>query len=206
MARFNEILVGRFNRALQKTFGMKGGPPSAQLATEIQPNVNMFWGVEQRYLEGWGRFGVSTTQVAGGAGNRSAFRFRNPAASGFVAVIEKLLVSVALADQPFVTVSTTAATADLTNTVITANSALDNRGSQSPGLSITASGAAIIVGIAIAQVSLPAVANYDFLAFEEQELTILPGSSYTLYSNVLNQALNFSMFWRERVLEDSEKT
>src|SRR5882762_4396490 len=41
MARFNEILTGRYNRFLQKLLQMKGGPPSAQLASEIQPGFNV---------------------------------------------------------------------------------------------------------------------------------------------------------------------
>jgi len=40
MAKFNEILAGRYNRFLQKLFQMKGGPPSAQLSSEITTNIS----------------------------------------------------------------------------------------------------------------------------------------------------------------------
>jgi hypothetical protein len=204
MAGFNEILAARFNRALQKSLGMKGPASMNTLSGELAATLSMFYGVENRYLESWNRFAVSTTQSAGGVGNRAAFRLRNPTGN-LLAVIEKLISSVNLADQPFLNYSNTAATPDLTSAVVTANIGLDNRGSPSPGLSVSASGnAGALLGVTIEQVNLPANSNYDFIVFEDHELTILPGSAYTLYSSVLNQALNFTVIWRERVLEDSE--
>jgi hypothetical protein len=205
MAGFNEILVGRYNRALQKLLSMKGPAAMNTLSGELAATISTFYGVENRYLESWNRFGVSTTQPAGGAGLRAAIRFRNPPGSGLVAVLEKLIASVGVADQPFLNISTTAATGDFAGTVITANTALDNRGSQSPALRVTATGdSAPLLGVTIEQVTLPAVSNYDFIVFEDHELPILPGSAYTLYSNVLNQSLNFTALWRERTLEESE--
>ncbi len=41
MALFNEILVGRYNRFLQRLLSMKGHPPAPQLASEIQPNFDV---------------------------------------------------------------------------------------------------------------------------------------------------------------------
>src|SRR5258707_13299714 len=89
MARFNEILVGRYNRFLQKLFSMKGGPPSAQLATEITPNLNLFNGIENRYLESWFRYGAAPG-LAAVVGANPGFRFRNPAGSNVIAMVEKL--------------------------------------------------------------------------------------------------------------------
>src|SRR5258708_26699837 len=39
MARFNEILVGRYNRYLQKLLGIKGPPPSAQRSPEVGSQI-----------------------------------------------------------------------------------------------------------------------------------------------------------------------
>ncbi len=96
MARFNEILVGRFNRFLQKWLSMKGGPPSPQLATEIQPNFNFFSGAENRALESWFLYGTFSSQVAVALQN-SFFQLRNPAKSGVLAVIEGIVVIPGLA-------------------------------------------------------------------------------------------------------------
>src|SRR6266851_4747570 len=57
MARFNEILVGRYNRSLQKLLSMKGQAVMPQLASELQPTFSFFSGAENRYLESWERFG-----------------------------------------------------------------------------------------------------------------------------------------------------
>src|SRR5258707_6598107 len=88
MARFNEILVGRYNGFLQKLLSMKGGPPAAQLATEIGVNIGLFHGVENRYLEGWLRFGLNSS-VTGGVAQFAAIRWRNPATSNIVAEFAK---------------------------------------------------------------------------------------------------------------------
>src|SRR5467141_951604 len=90
MARFNEILAGRYNRFLQKLFQLKGGPPSAQLASEVMPVFPFFTGVEHRYLEGWDRYAIFLTQPAVAAQN-SALRIRNPATSNIVIVIEGII-------------------------------------------------------------------------------------------------------------------
>ena len=88
MARFNEILAGRLNRAIQKFTSMKGEPPAPQLSGEMVPVFPLFWGAENRYLEGWQRFGFLILPNAAGVGNVNAYRLRNPAKSGVVAVVD----------------------------------------------------------------------------------------------------------------------
>src|SRR6516225_4576312 len=88
MAIFNELQAGRFNRGLQKLTGIKGRASVRQLGTEILPVFSMPLGNEFRYLEGWNRFGLGFL-VAGVAANLSGLRFRNPAGSNVIAVIEK---------------------------------------------------------------------------------------------------------------------
>jgi hypothetical protein len=208
MARFNEILVGRFNRALQKTFGIKGGPPSPQVSTEIQPNVNMLWGAETQYLEGWQNYAAFASQAAGVAGSRSSFRIDNPKGSNVLAVIEKILLQgqPAVGDAPFLAYSIISA-GDLANTVITTNTGLDQRGPQSPQLRVTSQSiVAGTVGVPIYGANLAANANIDIILTEHQELPLLPNSSYTVYCAALNQALSGVIWWRERPLEDSERT
>jgi len=87
MAVYNEILAGRFNRALQKLFGIKGPPAVPQLGGEIVPSVSMFYGVENRYLEAWERFGFQIVQAAV-VGQAGSFRLRNPVNSGTIAAVQ----------------------------------------------------------------------------------------------------------------------
>jgi hypothetical protein len=208
MARFNEILVGRFNRALQKTFGMKGGPPSAQLATEIQPNISMFWGNEQRYLEGWQKFGVQANVAAGGAGTRASVRIDNPKGSNICAVLEKITFAgqAAAADGPLINYSILSS-GDQALSVIATNTGLDQRGPQTPQLHVTANNIVqSLIGVTIWGGAMVANTSLDAILDEAHTLPLLPNSSYTFYSSVLNQALSMSLWWRERPLEASEIT
>src|SRR5258708_10109219 len=91
MAKFNEILVGRVNRGLQKLFGIKGGPPVPTLASEVMPVHPLFSGRENRYLEGWNTFALTRGQVAV-AGITPVVRLRNPVGSNIIAIFERLLV------------------------------------------------------------------------------------------------------------------
>lgn len=206
MARYNEILVGRFNRALQKAFSMKGEPPAPQLASEITPAIQFGWGVEMRYLEGWNRFGNSNVVAAGGAGNRSGFRIRNPKGSNIVAVIEKIIVAVTTAvDQPILNYNISAAPTLGAASIIVVNTGLDNRGSPTPNCDLSASGnTGALLGITVLQAALALNTCYDFIQDADHQLPLMPDSSYTLYSNNLNQPVLYSIIWRERVMEQSE--
>jgi hypothetical protein len=208
MARFNEILVGRFNRALQKTFGIKGGPPSAQLASEIQPNVSMLWGAEAQYLEGWQNFAIQMVVAAGGAGTRSAARIDNPKNSGVCAVIEKITFvgQPAVTDNPSVS-SSILSSGDMPGGVITINTGLDQRGPQSPQLHVSSrNDANSVLGVVIWQGANTVNSVVDVIQTEHQELPLLPNSSYSFYCGVINQVFSLNLMWRERPLEASEVT
>src|SRR5260370_39848254 len=94
MAIFNEILEGRFNRGLQKLFAIKGGPPVRQLGSEIMPVLPVFNGVENRFLEAWNVYGLTTTQGAGGAGVPTSVRLRNPVGLNTIEVITAISVHI----------------------------------------------------------------------------------------------------------------
>src|SRR5260370_24014979 len=108
MAYTNEILVGRVNRGLQKLFGIKGPSPVPQLASDVQAVHPLFNGVENRYLDGWNRFGAQTSQGAS-VGNISGFRIRNPSTSNVIAVFEKIAVSTSVAGDVFIRIGAQAA-------------------------------------------------------------------------------------------------
>ena len=57
LAIFNEIENARYARMLQKLSGVKGNAPVRQLAGEVMAVLPIFNGAENRYLEGWNRFG-----------------------------------------------------------------------------------------------------------------------------------------------------
>src|SRR5260370_16724185 len=89
MAEYNEILVGRFNRSLQKLLGMKGGPPAAQLSGEIMPVLPFTLGVENRYLEGFTMYGAAPGPT-GGVGQTAVIRLLNPINSNLLVILHFL--------------------------------------------------------------------------------------------------------------------
>src|SRR5713101_6850733 len=98
MGIFNEILAGRYNRALQKQFAIKGSPPVRQLGGEVTPQVSLFYGRENRFTETWNVFG-QLHNVPALAANLSQSRLRNPFGSNVIAVVEKITFSSGLANQ-----------------------------------------------------------------------------------------------------------
>lgn len=211
MARFNEILVGRYNRFLQKFLSMKGGPPAPQLASEIAATFALFHGQENRILEAWNIFGVAAN-VAAAAGFTSGVRLRNPVGSNVIAVVTALRISETQADAPFS--ANGGATADLATVLGTANANFDSR--LGPP---TATSSVCILSRQNTAAAVPALTNQntfdalrvqanvprDLIFFEDQEITILPGSAIQIIAGAVNFDLEVAIMFRERALEDSER-
>ncbi|SRR6266481_352371 len=210
MAKFNEILAGRYNRFLQKLFQLKGGPPSAQLASEVMPVFPFFSGVEHRYLEGWNEY-MQWFQVAPVAAQSGAVRMRNPQASGLLVVVEKItyIVIDATADTP--AVQHGPINTDLATLVINIKNRRDAR--------IDPQAAAVILSQAAAAGSALASGNKlmigvgprtngafsgDFIQTQNQEITIFPGDALQVIGALVNTTFTCAIMWRERALEDSE--
>lgn len=205
MAKFNEILVGRFNRFLQRFLSMKGGPPSAQLSTEIasQFTLDDAGNLENRFLAGWRSYGFNATVAAGGAGTFAQVRLRNPAASGVIVVVEKIIfsnnaggVTAPLINRgPAGTVDLaatfTGAIRDLRMGPAASSSIL------STGVPVTIPGATLWTGVSLVNTSIDAILD------EHQEIVVAPNDVLTM-SLQANSALTVSLFWRERTLEEGE--
>jgi hypothetical protein len=211
VARFNEILVGRFNRFAQKYFGMKGGPVAAQLASEVSMFHEFFSGVENRALEGWFEYWAVFTVVSVAA-VATAVRMRNPAGSNVVAVFEKIgtLFSIA-ADIPHLQMQPT--NADLSLLGYQNNARRDARlvpqgalVGQQPSLISSGSDATHPGGLIDRQLGIGILNQaYDFIVSPDQEITLFPGDALQVTSNVANQNMPVNLMWRERPLEDSER-
>ncbi len=202
MAKYNEILVGRFNRALQRMTGIKGGPPTPQLAGEIMPVLPMFYGVEHRYLESWELFGVGTSVAAQGVGTNAALKLRNPAGSNMVAAIIKIVTSNTTAAAAFFGLTVLASNTDLATPVGTTGSRFDARGRPTPTAIMSAGQSTAGIQGLIDQATL---SIYEWLQDSMQELPLLPGDSLLIGTNSPNNiGFTASIWWRERFLEDSE--
>ncbi len=212
MARFNEILSGRFNRALQKLTSMKGGPPAAQLSSEIQPSIPFFSGVENRYLESWNKFSTAFL-VTANAGNISQFRLTNDIGTNVICVIEKILISVSIAQEVDIAhvnyqVLVGGHVPDLTTQ---ATFSLDARQGNPQNvapqsvLHASASNVSNVNANIAGRVQLLANTPFD-LILPDDDWPLLPQTLFQVQNTVANAALVGWVVWRERFLEDSERT
>ncbi len=208
MAKFNEVLAGRFNRALQKLLSMKGGPPAAQLATEISTNLQFNqMGMDFRYLEGWDIFG---DQVNPGAsvGNTNGYRLRNPNNSNVVAVVTKVFITASLATDVVLRVSTAVGQPGVELGSVRGGVVLDLRSQRVPGSTIIPSNGqpSVAFGAGFFRWTLQPNVGVELIVDEEHELLILPGTAIQFETSVVNVAWQIAARWRERFLEDSERT
>ena len=204
MALFNEILVGRLNRWVQKFYAIKSGTASlTQLLPTVQTINSVFSGAEDRYLQGWLLNMFAFNVAAPGAGNIAGAQVRNPKGSNIVAVMMSWVVTVIVTDAPLLTLIRGATTDLPTTSGITVS--LDAR----------ASGSSIVPSLGSNGVSQPAgqtmqrnfvtSGQSDFLS-NGVEIPILPGDALMLTSGTANTAIVSSCFFRTRPLESSELT
>jgi hypothetical protein len=212
MARYNEILVGRINRGLQKYFGIKGDAPVPQLAGDVAVNHQLFSGAENRYLEGWEKYG-SAVAVAAAAANTSCVRFRNPVGSNIAAVIEILLISETVADANLVLRKSQGVTTDLAVVPGILGTNFDDRGRIAPTIVLsqqnTAVGPPALGGTnenSVLQMAMLASSPINLIFNDVAELPVMPGTGLQINCGVVNQALNVTFWWRERFLEEAERT
>lgn len=177
----------------------------AQLASEMQPVMPFFSGVENRFLESWDRFGFAIVGAAT-VGQTDGVRLRNPTGSGVVAVLEKMRVSSAL--QQEIDVSVGPAAADLTTASFggSVEARQRARSTSVPSSSVASPGALLNIIDRVGVPGATAFAEVELINTVDQELQILPGWGLQVQSTLNNANLSVSWLWRERALEDSELT
>lgn len=206
MARFNEILTGRYNRLMQKLLSMKGGASLVTLSDEMFAVLPLFHGVENRYLEGWDRFNLAVA-ISAVAGQLSQAQWRNPVGSNVIAVIEGMIITNIDVAQTY-EIRQGKQTADLATVDSFTFLALDNRGRSNPTLitSHTNNVADQLAGNTILRAALVATSGMQNLIFtQNQEIPLLPGQALGFASFSNNTRIDLAVTWRERFLEDSER-
>ena len=210
MARFNEILSGRISRALQKLTSIKGEAPAPVLGSEILPVFPMFWGSEIRYLESWQMFG-SFAAISASPGNLNLFHFRNPAASNVIAVITKIYFgnpSISACNVIVEGPNPSTAADDLLSTPNFAR--FDARGQQNTNMKLSFGNPVSDTwpgnNKAWFGAQMATNTDIDVLTTELQEFPLLPGDAFRIAGLTVNLASYCSVMWRERFLEESERT
>jgi len=207
MARFNEILTGRHNRFFQKLFSMKGGPPAPQLSTEVQPNFDIEdTPIELRFLKGEYIYGVSVAPPIVAA-QFSLLQLRNPPTSGVIAVIEHIYVFNTSGPQQYQIQFGQPGLNDATT--ILSTKSRDGRSTARSAL-VASSGSTTAgsqIGANMAQVAVSgANITERFPNFKEGSLVLTPNDEVRIISLISATADTYSILWRERLIEDSEKT
>jgi len=206
MAGYNEILVGRFARGLQKLTGIKGPAPTPTLSGDITATISLFEdGVENRYLQGW-EFFEHATVVAAVAAVAGTVQIRNPAGSNIVAVFEKIVALSASAAVDSFALKTGAVGTDLTTPVALTTSRLDSRTRPTPTLVMSSQTNAAAFGQVAEVRGSPIGASADFILDFMHQHPLLPGDALQVTDQTVNTQLTVSFRWRERFLEEPERT
>lgn len=196
------VYVYRLSQWIEKRFNAKGG----NVITDIDPAGRLVipWqvGVEERYLQGWNRFAVVTSQAAVAA-NFSRIRIRNPGGSNVIVVLEQIAANVGTQDTVLVTWGPVAA--DLTTLTNVAASRMDPRGNPQPSAIVSAQAGAS-GGNPNLERNVVSSSTVDFINNPDQEIPILPGQTVDLQAVTANNAMTVTFMWRERALELSELT
>lgn len=208
MALFNEIQVGRFNRFAQKLLSMKGTPVVPTLSSDHVMTFTHLQGPEDWWLQGHNLYGAGIS-VTGLAANASRLELRNPATSNVVATIIRAVLSNAAAADIYSMIYFQNATTDQP-TILVMNS-FDRRVKTQVSsliLSDNAGAALVAPGGTQANVELVNAAintPWPFLGNGHPGLPLLPGDALVLQNTNAAQQCNFTLTWRERPLEDSER-
>src|SRR5258707_13223069 len=206
MARFNEILTGRHNRFFQKLFSMKGGPPVPQLSSELQANFDVEDSpIELRFLKGEYIYGLSLVGAVVAA-QFSFMQLRNPLTSGVIAILERIYVFNTSGPQQYV-IQFGQPGANDGNVGLTRS----RDGRQLAKSSLIAStgnlGAGTQIGTTIAQLAVSgANVTERFPNFKEGSLVLTPGDEVRVITLIAATQGFYSLLWRGRLIEDSEKS
>jgi hypothetical protein len=202
MARLNEILVGRFAKAYQRVFGMKGPVPVATLAPEIMPTHALFHGVEERYLETWNRYCVGVV-LGPTAANQNTARILNPTNSGVIAVVESIeLIEIGASANSF-SVSYATNLPNLGSLDITTS--IDGRNASASAVIASHVNALAAVGANLFGFATSVQNAFQCINCEDQEIVLTPGASLSFLQSVVNTNWQYCAIWRERFLEESER-
>ena len=202
MAVDHEIFAPRIARFLQKFSGLKGFFRTT-LGTELMPVLSMWSGVENRFLDSWNLFACARSQPPNAA-NVSIIEFRNPKTSGIVAVFQKILTYTVEGDVLLLAKGTT--NADRAGGAVALGGAIDARSVQFPSMVLSSDNAGGGALTNMFQNALAANIAWDIVTDQIQEFPILPGDAIQIQTVAANKTLVASFEWRERALEDSEKS
>jgi len=188
---------------LGKLFGMKGGPPSPQLASEIIPYLALPTFDDNLVLYGYQKF-ASSGIIAANVANAAQVRMRNPLAANIIVLIKQFWARSAAATVLNFFMNQPTTVADLGT--VTSTTGIDGRGPSRAAAvaSETSAVAATGAGAQFWTRRLNALnTDQEFLAGEL--ITLSPGGYFEVDTSAINQDMTWNLVWLERYLEESER-
>lgn len=208
MAGPNEIQVGRFNRFVQKFLGIKGPPPMPSVASDLQLIYEFESGIDTAYLEGWDTF-FAYLSFTPSAGNAARAEIRNPLGSNAAVYIEKVCAVSGAAAEAITISEVRGATTDQAGPA--AGFSMDPRSKPRSVCITSANNAAAKVAMGGAsnvyevKNTTAANVNVELTQFGEQ-LLLMPGDAWAVDTSALAASVAVSYRWRERFLEQDERS
>ncbi len=208
MAKYNEILVGRFNNHLKKHLSMKGDAPAPQLASELMPTLALHTDRDSLFHQGWNMFSVQVLQSPAAA-SFANLRLRNPLGSNIIAIIYRAVLLTTTADGIIPSqLCSGLSNADSATIISTQNGRWDGRHSLNAGSALIASttaGASSVFPTQRMMISAAANGLAEFLRNYDDRYPLLPGDSTLMQGNSNGTVNTMEFWWMERFLEDSER-
>lgn len=197
--------VYRFSRWLEARFNVKGGVPIIDINPSLDLAYSYVNGNDDRYLQGWNRFGFGVGQ-AGAAAQNAAVELHNPPGSNIIAVVERLGVKVTAAT--FSTVQVSVQYGGTINDFATVVTPVAIDGRQQAGTGLKATSTANGTGFSGVLYFAPCLNALEtqLIVTLNQEIVLTPGSAFIAIDQTLNEGIQVNCFWRERALEQSELT
>lgn len=195
----SKIEVGRWSEQLRRMLGQKGESIVAgELSPEVSPTIQLESSTAEWAFLKHVRLSALATRVAPGVGFLSILRLRNPADSGAIAVIEKLILTIGTTDLLILTLGTTPT--DLTAVATTVrDSRWDAGGAVGQNALVASSSNAIAAFTGTATIlEIEFVANTPFTY--DIPFLLLPGRMFEVGATGNNTRLNAVVAWRERSL------
>ena len=200
----NELQVGRFNAILKKLLGIKADAPAPVIGAEVIPAIILENDRPEFYILGGGKLGIGGQFVNGGVGVRPIFALQNPVSSGVLIVVEQVVVTsdgTGSSAIPAITDSVGA----LTNTNLAIHR--DVRSRVNAGLNLGITGQLFSGSAAAVPGTGSVIGFWNIIApgFSNVQMNVVLAPGFVFHvSGTVNTNLGVTIWWRERIIEDSE--
>lgn len=197
----NRISKGQLGTAIARIFGLVDENAVASVAPELMPTTSP-WERDEFWALTGGNLCVSGFYITAVAAQYSAMQLRNPAGSGMILIVERIHFFAPAAGFVYVGMNLVSGLTTLANAIDSYHR--DSR--RAPGGNVIRGLAGRITHGNDAGLIIPQQSVYKAATDSIKETWVLtPGFGLQVASNVVNNDLAPTIFWREKPISDSEQ-